>query len=121
MRAGRWASVVEDSNMMPNYFEPGFAVSVAFYAGLPVERRIWTDNPNPDILTWPTQADLSVPVPDLPREVVGGKSEAERHFLFRRKQEKAGRVRFWSLHPRNNKNLTLTGNGPASKRPDRFW
>lgn len=46
----------------------------------------------------------------------GGKKEAKQHFLFKRKQEKAGGVRFWSLLPWNNKNLTLTGNGSASKK-----
>lgn len=44
------------------------------------------------------------------------KTEAKQHFLFERKQEKAGGARFWSLLWWNNKNLTLAGNGSASKR-----
>lgn len=50
------------------------------------------------------------------REKKKKKTEAKQHFLFERKQEKAGGARFWSPLWWNNKNLTLAGNGSASKR-----
>lgn len=73
-----------------------------------------------EIKTWQSK-DLQSVFQICPREVAGGrrkkkKTEAKQHFLFERKQEKAGGERFGSLLPWNNKNLTWTGNGSASKR-----
>lgn len=55
-------------------------------------------------------------VPEKMREGEGEENEAKLHFLFKRKQEKAEGARFRSPLSWNNKNLTLSGNGSASKR-----
>lgn len=48
-------------------------------------------------------------------------TEAKQHFLPKRKQEMAVVVRFWSRVPWNNKNLTCTGSGRASKGTWQIW
>lgn len=67
--------------------------------------------------------DFFFDIPDLSHKGSGGgggegdkKNEAKQHFLFKRKQEKAEGARFGTPVPLEQKNLTLTGNGSASKK-----